>query len=176
MNSCVYPLRTSMNAALSFAALIAINLCPASQPSAPGHVILIKLTAPEYPPKARTAGIYGDVSVAVKVRVDGRTEAQVEDGHPMLREAALDSARMSLFECRGCDSPITYHLAYSFQLARRGDCCNTNPAPLRVAVSNDEQQDGTRIVITTDQFCFCDPGLQSKKNRSAKCLYLWRCS
>jgi TonB family protein len=151
-------------------------LCAAPNTSR-GKVIPVKLAAPEYPPKVRTANIYGDINVAVTVRADGKIETAVESGHAMLGEAALDRVKESEFECRGCDSPMMYHLVYSFQPTRCGDCRNAIPTPVRVALSNDDKpQERTRIVITADELCFCDPAPQLKKNRSAKCLYLWRCS
>jgi TonB family protein len=65
-----------------------------------GDAILVSLSKLVYPPLARQANIYGEVKVAVTVRPDGTSEAVVESGHPMLKQAALDSATQSHFECR----------------------------------------------------------------------------
>ena len=66
-------------------------------------VVLTKLSPPVYPPLARQARIIGDVKIFVKIRHDGSVaSAELFSGHPMLAQAALDSARKSTFECRAC--------------------------------------------------------------------------
>ena len=66
-------------------------------------VVLVKLAPPVYPPLARQARIMGDVKVLLTIRLDGTVEsAELFSGHPMLKQAALDSAKKSQFECRGC--------------------------------------------------------------------------
>ena len=67
-------------------------------------VVLTKLSPPVYPPLARQARITGDVKIAIGIRQDGSiVSAEVISGHPMLKQAALESAQKSIFECRGCD-------------------------------------------------------------------------
>jgi hypothetical protein len=39
--------------------------------------------------------------VAVHIHPDGKTEVALESGHPMLAQAALDSAKQSQFEFEG---------------------------------------------------------------------------
>jgi TonB family protein len=64
---------------------------------------LTKLFQPVYPPVAKQAGVKGDVELELKVNADGNLEsATVVSGHPLLTQAALDSANYSQFECRGC--------------------------------------------------------------------------
>jgi TonB family protein len=98
-------------------------------------VVLGKLFDPIYPRLALQARINGDVDVTVAIRRDGSVEsARLVNGHPMLAEAALDSARRSTFECRGCTEAVTpYALKYKFQIVSRGqakDCDSYNdPQP-----------------------------------------------
>jgi hypothetical protein len=146
-----------------------------------GHAILVNLSQPTYPPLAHQANIYGEVRIAVMVYPDGKTEATVESGHPMLKQVALDSAKQSGFECRQCEAAVSYQLVYSFRLVQGSDCCSAISVPTRVAVepqsSDATGQRQTHITITTDEICLCDPAVQlTRKNRSLKCFYLWRCS
>jgi len=146
-----------------------------------GNAILVNLSQPIYPPLAHQANIYGEVRVAVMVYPDGKTDATVESGHPMLKQAALDSAKQSRFECRNCDAAVSYQLVYSFRLIRGSDCCSAISVPARAALEP-ESSDATgprqtHINITTEEICLCDPDVQlTKKSRSLKCLYLWKCS
>jgi len=99
-------------------------------------------------------------------------------GHPMLAEAALESARQSTFHCRDChDSVSTDDLTYKFAI---GDQCldygphcdrNEDRAP------QIEQAD-LHVTLTVDPLCTCDPAVSITrlKWRSAKCLYLWHCA
>jgi TonB family protein len=89
---------------------------PASAESPQTGVVLTKLSPPMYPPLAHQARIMGDVKVYVHVRRDGGVEsAELFSGHPMLALAALESARKSQFECRGCrDEVSSYPITYTF--------------------------------------------------------------
>jgi outer membrane biosynthesis protein TonB len=64
-----------------------------------GEAILVSLTRPSFSPVARAANVSGQVKVLVTVHQDGTTDAVVVDGHLMLRDAALERARSSHFEC-----------------------------------------------------------------------------
>jgi TonB family protein len=79
-------------------------------------VVMTRLSPPMYPPLSRQAHIMGDVKVRVVIRKDGTLESgEVVSGHPMLKQAALDSARKSQFECRGCgDELSSYSMIYTF--------------------------------------------------------------
>jgi protein TonB len=60
-----------------------------------------------YPPLARQANITGDVELKLEIRKDGSIQsASVVSGHPMLTQAALNSAQRSHFECRGCEDGV----------------------------------------------------------------------
>jgi TonB family protein len=87
-------------------------------------VVLVKLAPPIYPPLARQARIMGDVKIQLTVRQDGSVEtAELFSGHPMLKQAALDSAKKSQFECRGCnDRGTSYSLTYTFGFQNDGGC------------------------------------------------------
>src|SRR5438270_13414266 len=66
-----------------------------------GEVVLNKLSEPRYPPVARQARITGDVELMFEVKEDGSVQSTiVVSGHPLLKQAALDSVRRSKFECR----------------------------------------------------------------------------
>ncbi len=130
-------------------------------------VVLTKLAQPVYPQLARQARIGGDVALKLEIRNDGSVEsAVVVSGHPMLQQAALDSAQKSQFECRGCSDEVTpYSLVYSFLL---GDGTECPPDYDRVVQS---QNHVTIIAKPGETFIdFSNLGV-----RSAKCLYLWRC-
>jgi TonB family protein len=167
--------------ALPFAIAIGCSLATFAQQAPKGKAVLVNLSQPVYPSLARQANIYGDVIVAVTVRPDGKTEVAFESGHPMLKQVALDSAQQSGFECRECDATASYQLVYSFRLTKGNDCCSAMSVPAQVTVgppSTDQNgQRQTLITITAEEICLCDPASQlTKKSRSLKCLYLWKCS
>src|ERR1700693_6002552 len=58
------------------------------------------------------------------VRQDGSLEsARAVSGPPLLRQAALDSAQQSQFECRGCGEAVTsYQVVYTFELGATRYC------------------------------------------------------
>jgi TonB family protein len=167
------------------------NTCALAQQIAPtashsavpkGSAVLVSLFDPVYPPLARQANITGKVSVTVTVDKDGTTAAVVESGHPLLRQAALDSATQSHFECREWSAPLSYLLVYTFEQTSVGDCCSAFNVPPRVereSPTTDAQgQPLTHITIATGHVCLCDPSFTVTKERvrSLKCLYLWRCT
>jgi TonB family protein len=79
-------------------------------------VVLNNVYPPVYPPLARQARIMGDVKILVGVRQDGSVaSAEVVSGHPMLTQAALDSAQKSTFLCRECKGAVTmFAVTYTF--------------------------------------------------------------
>lgn len=80
------------------------------------QISLIEVFPPIYPPLARQARISGDVKIVVMVRKDGSVaSAEIASGHPMLRQAALESARKTKFLCQNCtDETAAFTLSYSF--------------------------------------------------------------
>jgi TonB family protein len=144
---------------------------PPAETSQPA-VVLTKLFPPVYPPLARQAAVSGEVVVQLSIRQDGSVEsANVVSGHAMLKQAALESAQKSIFECRECSQAITtYSLVFAFELRRDGDCHNALSRMPEVTQSQG------RVTITAPQPClYLDPDYMFKRVRSAKCLYLWKC-
>jgi TonB family protein len=89
--------------------LAAIVLCSIAtvqifaQEKSHGNVSVVKLFPPVYPPLAKQARIAGDVQLTLAVRPDGSiNSATVVSGHPLLKQAALDSAQRSQFACEKC--------------------------------------------------------------------------
>ena len=139
-----------------------------SEPSQ-ARVVITKLHEPVYPPIARTAHITGDVALRVQVRQDGTVQAvEFVSGPPLLKQAAMDSAGESQFECRGCTGALTSsQVIYSFELSNL-DTCAPSSRPPQVSVSPNH------VSITVFTHYICDP--IAVKVRSIKCLYLWRCA
>jgi len=154
----------------------------ASTAHAQENVVLAKLFQPVYPPLARQTRIAGDVELTLELRTDGSLESvAVVSGHPLLKQAALDSARQSLFECQKCsDGTFSYHMVYSFQLIDADGCCKA--AETNVNAQMQEQsiprviQSGNHVTVVDRPACICDPAADTVKVRSLKCLYLWKCA
>ena len=135
-----------------------------------GDLVVVSLVNPTYPPIARTAHITGDVELKLGFRKDGTLDSLVVvSGHPMLTQAALNSAQQSRFKCRRCENEVTFlSLIYSFQFeASPGWPCPEEGAPHVVQSQN-------RITVTAEP-ALVHPYFSSIKARSPKCLYLWSC-
>lgn len=147
-----------------------------------GSVSLVKLAPLSYPPLGRMTRITGDVKLLLNVRPDGTIDSvSVLSGHPLLQQAALDNARKSDFECRGCETVTAYQLTYSFQLEDVGDCCTgvaTEDAPKDQPVLPLPRltQVANQITVVDRPICICDPAITIERRRSWKCLYLWHCA
>jgi hypothetical protein len=124
------------------------------------------------------------VDLMLRIRQGGDIEsAVVISGHPLLAQTALDSAQHSRFECRRCSETVTsLRLVYTFRLVGPASCC----APTKDGPK--ERQSGEQIPSVTQSLnhvtvidqtaCICDgpPDVgDSRKVRSPKCFYLWRC-
>ena len=176
---------------LTWVLVAAVVLCTANveslaQSAASSNVAqdgpaIIKLSQPPYPPLARQAHITGDTEILLTIGQDGVIESVIAvSGHPMLRQAALESAQQSQYECRNCREPVTsYRLVYTFQLAWR-NCCTAADS---ISMKSQQDRPYPRVeqsqnhVTVVDQIeCACDPAGQSGKVRFAKCFYLWKCS
>ena len=139
-------------------------------------VVLSKLSPPVYPPLARQARIVGAVALTVRVRADGTVESvDAISGHPMMIQAAENSARQSLFTCSNCSGTTSHSLTYDFQLAEQDiehPCAvdrDTPQQPPEVRLTSH------KVTVTSWSPWICDPPMQLEKVRSAKCLYLWKC-
>jgi len=141
------------------------------------EAVLVKLSDPAYPPLALQARISGDVRVALTIGDDGTiASAVVEDGHPMLAPAALESAKHSQFACQMCGASKTYSLVYTFKLVEVEECC-AKPTPIPPTIKTVPQQAGiTHVIASAGPPCTCDPAATIVRVRSIKCLYLWKCS
>jgi TonB family protein len=117
------------------------------------EVALANLHPPIYPPLARQARITGDVTIQIHIRKDGNVEsAEVVSGPPMLKQAALESAQKSTFQCEGWSSGV-------FVLG----CSDVVPSfTLTYTFGMRDDLDGLGCSSAT-------------RPREAKCLYLWRC-
>ena len=151
---------------------------PTSSDTTSTGVVLVNLSRPAYPPLARAARISGDVVLNVHIRSDGSVESvEVISGHPMLKPTALDSANQSHFECSGCIEPITsFELVYTFKL---GDSYCPSDSDKQVEVKFlSVTQIQNHVTIFDRPIAMCDPTAQFTgiRIRSAKCLYLWKCS
>jgi TonB family protein len=150
--------------------------------SSQSEVVMTKLVEPVYPPLAWQAHITGDVELTVNVRPDGRVgSVGVVSGHPLLVQAARDSAQNSQYECRKCDAPETsYRLNYTFQL---GDSAVSGTTLRRCVSASDVHQSGSLVIESENQvtlvaqpLCvFIDPADVHQEVRAMKCLYLWKC-
>ena len=147
-----------------------------------GSVSVTKLGQPLYPPLAKQTRISGDVQLALVVRADGSIEsASVVSGHPLLKQAALDSAEHSQFVCKECDNaPRPFQMTYSFQLGPAVYCTESS-APTK---PNEQEEPYPRVVQAENHITLydrpvgtCDPvvTIVEKKVRSTKCMYLWKC-
>jgi len=75
----------------------------------------------------------------------------------------------------------SYTLVYTFKRTSESSCCNGIGAPVQVEQepqSYDERgRPQTHVTISAEKICICDPApTVTKKVRSLKCLYLWKCS
>jgi TonB family protein len=86
-------------------------------------VVLNDVHLPVYPPLARQARIMGDVKILVGVRQNGSVaSAEVVTGHPILKQAALESAQKSTFLCRECKGAVaSFIVTYTFALRIDGN-------------------------------------------------------
>jgi TonB family protein len=148
----------------------------ASENGTESRVVLATLHAPIYPRLAAAAAIHGDVELSLLIGQNGSVESvNVATGHPMLRQAAIDSARDSRFECRECGkSGAPYSLIYQFRITATDpqQYCNhttgDTPAPKL-------DESGHHVTVLAEEMWTCDPAVSYRKVRSTKCLYLWKC-
>jgi hypothetical protein len=73
-------------------------------------------------------------------------------------------------------------MLYTFRMVDSGDCCSALNVPAaieqRSQSSNSDERWHTRVIVTAQRSCICDPVVKTTKEmvRSLKCLYLWKCS
>lgn len=138
----------------------------------PGTVVPVNVTRPAYPAIAVSARVQGTVEVNIGVRPDGRVDsAAIVRAAPLLDEVALEAARSSTFECRGCtDASTPYSLVFAFELESGAQTPAGDPPP--DVISTTPSQSRVRIVAEMPtliaDFVYITV-------RSPKCLYLWQC-
>jgi TonB family protein len=161
------------------AVLAVIEIAAQSVATTHAEPFLSKLYDPIYPPLARQARISGDVVLSLRIRQDGSIESvELVSGHPMLTVAAIESARGSHFECTNCASTVpAYSLTYEFRILAsdpKHHCKDTEQRPPGLDASLH------RVSVFASEMWICDPSAAIRRTytsvRSAKCLYLWKCS
>ena len=157
---------------------MALGAMAQSAPTPPPAVIK-EISPLLYPPLARQAQIDGTVEIDVVLRSDGQLDtATVLSGHPMLKEAALESARHSKFDCVGCTESLnTRRISYKFELGDPVDCTPVE-SNSDYAVSSRPclRQSGNNITLISPKFeLVCGGPTVSVSFRSVRCLYLWTC-
>ena len=124
----------------------------------------------------------------VSIHKDGSVEsAEVVSWHPMLKQAALESAQKSQFECNGCAEgttsiEMTYTFAVDIAKLDPDRCCCSHPRRERPAETQFSQL-GNHVAVTVDPgfVCMCPDECTARwaeehsHYRSLKCLYLWKC-
>lgn len=148
------------------------------RPGAPSEIVLTKLFPPAYPFAARQGLLAGTVKLHLSIRKDGSLADVVAlSGPSILKEAAVESAQKSQFDCRQCGSAIVgYYLSYKFELPGQlsvvGDECSKNPLRDDPDVTYSEGQ----VTVVPPKWCPSGPDCPPpQKIRAAKCLYLWKC-
>ena len=119
---------------------------------------------------ASAARVWGEVNLSITLAMDGTAESvTVDSGPPMLRQAAIESAKGSKFQ------PVSegqvgqmYQLSYEFSLEVLGCEQARDQSYPRVTF------DANTVEISEQVPPLCDPGADIKV-RSAKCLFLWKC-
>jgi hypothetical protein len=140
---------------------------------------LVKLSQPLYPLLATQAHMAGDAEILLTIGQDGVVESVMAvSGHPLFRQAALESAQQSRYECRSCRELVTsYRLVYTFQLLS-GNCCTATDDSTNKNQQNQPYpvvtQSRNHVTVVDQLACECNP--EQIKVRSVKCLYLWKCS
>jgi TonB family protein len=160
--------------------LIICAVCPAQSPghAENGEIRVSKLIIPAYPALAQHARIAGDMDVTLTIGGTGQVEAAVIDRGPALlelRQAVLDAARESQFECLNCGKEQSYSLRYAFEVKPSDPekYCHAkgqiDPPPASVDINRHQ------VTVYTWEEWTCDPRVEITKFRAAKCVYLWKC-
>lgn len=95
---------------------------------------VLKRVPPAYPPVAKAAGAQGTVAVGIVINESGEViSAKAVEGHPLLREAAVEAARQWQFkptELDGKPVKVTGRVTFNFVLPEKD---GEPSAPLRVS-------------------------------------------
>ena len=125
-----------------------------------------------YPPIAGSARVGGTVTVRVGVRPDGSvSETTLLQDVPLLSDAAVNAASGATFECRQCTEPATPHtITFVFSILASLD----SPPPPVLKQTGDASSEVT--IFSQSYLCDHCGGREPPRVRSARCLWLWRCS
>jgi len=160
-----------MRMAVSVVVLIPmLTLAVAQDSRSPADII--DLHQVEYPPIAKAARVSGDVKLGITLGKDGLpVSVDVESGPPMLRQAAVESASHSRFKTRAA-TPDVVEIIYKFVFDE--PVCNPSQDESRSRMGNV----GNVVTVKARPAMLCDPAavIVQTHVRSARCLYLWRCS
>ena len=129
-------------------------------------VVLTKLFPPVYPRLALQAHIAGDLELILDIRPNGSVASAIAvSGPPLLKQAALESAQQSQFECKNCSEEVhSYRLWYTFRLDPTDYCAQISD------VSNAKQpeklyprvtQSQDHVTVVEQAVRTCDRGKQS---------------
>lgn len=177
------PLICTIAATVLFSSVVARTSAQLTVSSSTGQkgVVLTKLFPPLYPPIAKQAHVTGDVELMVSIRKDGSIELAVAiSGHPLLKQATVDSAMKSQFECRSCDESVaSQRIVFSFQLGPTAYCSET---PITPKIVDRQEVSYPQVIYSLNHITLidqpvgtCDPAVTRQKVRSPKCFFLWRC-
>ena len=149
--------------------VLLLSLCPTlaqTSLSVPPPTI-VTLGSPTYPPMAVAARVSGDVNLSVTVATDGApVSVTVVSGPPMLRQAAIESAKASRF----WPSAGVYPVIYKFVLDLTMKCGEERDSSYPHV-----KYEANVITVAEQSVLLCDPAAVIERVRSAKCLYLWKC-
>lgn len=112
---------------------------------------------PIYPQMARIAHIQGEVWIEIELSPAGEIVAmRTPTGHPLLVAAAVESLILSKLVCESCgDKNAMFTVLYRF----------TMPETPRPATC----EEGNPVA------CLAGRQAATRRTRSARCLYLWKC-
>lgn len=126
----------------------------------------------------------GDVILKLSVHPDGTIESITPvSGNRWLTQAAVESARQSQFECRGCQGLTEKSLIYSFKSSPipAGTCCCTAGHPDSQIPDPEVSEVNGHVIFIASPICVCPDSCSRAwagahlKFRSPKCFYLWKC-
>lgn len=178
MRPCVIALATVVASVVLIGDLCAQT--PAQPDADKNKVVITALSPPAYPSLARQTRIRGNVRLEVKVLKDGGVySVEPLSGHPLLLQAAIESAKQSKFACHACSEGLTsYTLLYTFDLDARSNCCfgdEDQPSGQGTAPFPHITRTENQVTVIDMALCICDPAGTIGKVRSLKCFFLWRC-
>jgi hypothetical protein len=142
---------------------------------------LVHLDLPVYPPLAIQAQIAGEVRLELTIRPDGTLKSWTTlSGHPLLVRSVTDSLPEARFACEGC-APGTYTYVVTYEFVLPADrfaknCAEELKTGKEPAMPPSTLDSPTHVTVRPKHpMCVvADPATPRK--RSARCLWLWRCS